>query len=314
MPSVNRPARLPALAQELDAQPFRLRFRQDVAADCHLPSASDIDRLLTVYRHLMFPSIFAPEPALTARTNWITESALEEFQQQLLCLINWTLDGFTDPARRPPSLSTTDMANSVLNCLPDISSLLATDVQAAVEGDPACQNTNEVVICYPGFHALMIHRLAHEVWNAGAALLARMISEWSHSLYGIDIHPQAKLGSHLFIDHGTGVVIGQTCQVGNHVKIYQGVTLGALSFPKDDRGEFLRDVKRHPTIEDHVVIYANSTVLGGSTTVGHHSVVGSSVWLTESIAPYTTIIMEKPRHRLRSQQPTPFDVAIDYQI
>lgn len=307
-------ARLPEIARELDGQSFRLRFRREIAADCHLPSTSDIDRLLTVYRHLMFPSIFASEPNLATRTNWITETTLEEFQQQLLCLINWTIAGFTDRSAPAAPATTEKIASTVLSRLPVISSLLATDVQAAVDGDPACQNTDEVVICYPGFHALMIHRLAHEVWNSGATLLARMISEWSHSLYGIDIHPQATLGSHLFIDHGTGVVIGQTCLVGNHVKIYQGVTLGALSFPKDERGQYLRDVKRHPTIEDYVVIYANSTVLGGETTVGHHSVVGSSVWLTESIAPQTTIVMEKPRLRFRSQQPTPFDVTSDYQI
>lgn len=314
MQPATTPTRLSQIARDLDQQAFRLRFRREIAADCHLPSASDIDRLLTVYRHLMFPSIFAAEPTLATRTNWITEATLEELQQQLLCLMNWTIGGFADSSR-PGELATAgEMTDAVLTQLPKISLLLATDVQAAVDGDPACQNTNEVVICYPGFHAIMIHRLAHEVWNAGATLLARMISEWSHSLYGIDIHPQATLGSHLFIDHGTGVVIGQTCEVGNHVKIYQGVTLGALSFPKNAQGEFLREVKRHPTIEDHVVIYANSTVLGGSTVVGHHSVVGSSVWLTESIAPYTTIVMEKPRLRLRSQLPTPFDVSNDYQI
>lgn len=314
MQPANAPPRLSQIARELDEQPFRLRFRREIAADCQLPSASDIDRLLAVYRHLMFPSIFAPEPSLTTRTNWITESSLEELQRQLLCLMNWTVGGFMEPDSGSPPRSSAAMTETVLTRLPAVSSLLATDVQAAVDGDPACQNTNEVVICYPGFHAVMIHRLAHEVWNSGATLLARMISEWSHSLYGIDIHPQAVLGSHLFIDHGTGVVIGQTSQVGNHVKIYQGVTLGALSFPKNERGEFLREVKRHPTIEDHVVIYANSTVLGGTTVVGHHSVVGSSVWLTESIAPYTTIVMEKPRLRLRSQQPTPFDQSSDYQI
>lgn len=314
MQPASRPTHLSQIARDLDQQDFRLRFRREIAADCQLPSASDIDRLLTVYRHLMFPSIFAPEPTLATRTNWITEATLEELQQQLLCLMNWTIGGFGESSRVGFPATAAEMTDAVLARLPEISRLLATDVQAAVDGDPACQNTNEVVICYPGFHAIMIHRLAHEVWNSGASLLARMISEWSHSLYGIDIHPQARLGSHLFIDHGTGVVIGQTCQVGNHVKIYQGVTLGALSFPKNEQGEFLREVKRHPTIEDYVVIYANSTVLGGATVVGHHSVVGSSVWLTESIAPYTTIVMEKPRLRLRSQLPTPFDVSNDYQI
>ena len=126
-----------------------------------------------------------------------------------------------------------------------------------------------------------------------------MMTEWAHKETGIDIHPGARIGSHFFIDHGTGVVIGETCQIGDHVKLYQGVTLGALSFPKDSAGQLIRGKKRHPTIEDRVVIYANATILGGKTVIGHDSVIGSSVWLTESVAPHTTVTMEKPRLRIR---------------
>ena len=127
------------------------------------------------------------------------------------------------------------------------------------------------------------------------------MTEWAHGETGVDIHPGATIGDHFFIDHGTGVVIGETCKIGQHVKIYQGVTLGALSFPQNDAGQLIRNSKRHPTIEDRVVIYANATVLGGDTTIGHDSVIGSSVWLTYSVEPQTTVIMEKPNLRLRNQ-------------
>ena len=198
--------------------------------------------------------------------------------------------------------------------LPAIRSSLATDVGAAFDGDPACNNLFEVVLCYPGLMAITVHRLAHQLHKLSIPFLPRMMAEWTHGETGIDIHPGAQIGNHFFIDHGTGVVIGETCVIGQHVKIYQGVTLGALSFPKDDQGQLIRTQKRHPTIEDRVVIYANSTVLGGSTVVGHDSVVGSSVWLTNSVDPFTTVVMEKPKLRMRSDNPSEFDNPLDYQI
>jgi serine O-acetyltransferase len=141
-----------------------------------------------------------------------------------------------------------------------------------------------------------------------------MMTEWAHRQTGIDIHPGAMIGHHFFIDHGTGVVIGETCEIGERVKLYQGVTLGALSFDTDVHGEIIRGLKRHPTIEDRVVIYANATVLGGKTVVGHDSVIGSSVWLTRSVEPHTTVLLEKPRLRMRAEQPEELDPAANYQI
>ena len=140
------------------------------------------------------------------------------------------------------------------------------------------------------------------------------MAEWVHGETGVDIHPGAKIGDHFFIDHGTGVVIGETCIIGEHVKIYQGVTLGALSFPQDEMGQLVRDSKRHPTIEDNVVVYANATVLGGTTVVGHDSVIGSNVWLTNSVDPSTTVIMEKPKLRMRNQVQSEFEPPHDFQI
>ena len=204
-----------------------------------------------------------------------------------------------------------------LNKIPDIRKALALDVQAAFDGDPAVQNVDEVIFCYPGLEAVTIYRLAHELYHLEIPFIPRMLSEWAHSHTGIDIHPGATIGSHFFIDHGTGVVIGQTCDIGKHVKIYQGVTLGALSFQIDDEGQLLRGdaVKRHPTIEDRVVIYASATVLGGLTVIGHDSVVGSSVWLTKSVEPHTIVRIEKPKLNMRSD-PAVDDMAAEanYQI
>ncbi len=191
------------------------------------------------------------------------------------------------------------MAIELLKRLPKLRRVLATDVQAAFDGDPACQTTDEVVFCYPGFEAITVYRIAHELTDLDVPFIPRMMTEWAHKETGIDIHPGAQIGDYFFIDHGTGVVIGETCEIGEHVKLYQGVTLGALSFPTDADGLLIRGKKRHPTIEDHVVVYANATILGGKTVIGKGSVIGSSVWLTKSIAPQTTVTLEKPQLRVR---------------
>ncbi len=198
--------------------------------------------------------------------------------------------------------------------LPRIRSILATDVEAAYEGDPAVSSRDEVVFCYPGLEAVTVYRLAHELLRLGVPFIPRMMTEWAHRNTGIDIHPGATIGPYFFIDHGTGVVIGETCEIGSHVKLYQGVTLGALSFPTDASGQLIRGQKRHPTIEDRVVIYANATVLGGKTVVGHDSVIGSSVWLTSSVAPHTTVLLEKPKLRLRGGVPDEMKPEANYQI
>jgi serine O-acetyltransferase len=192
------------------------------------------------------------------------------------------------------------IAIAFLERIPDVRRLLATDVQAAYDGDPACKNLDEVILCYPGLEAVTVYRLAHELHQFGVPFIPRMMTEWAHKETGIDIHPGARIGPHFFIDHGTGVVVGETSDIGSHVKLYQGVTLGALSFPTDANGNLIRNMKRHPTIEDRVVVYANATILGGQTVIGHDSVVGSSVWLTHSVAPFTTVTIETPSLRVRS--------------
>lgn len=204
----------------------------------------------------------------------------------------------------------------LLEKIPELRTVLADDVRAAFDGDPAAKTLGEIIFCYPGLAAISVYRIAHELLKLGVPLIPRMMTEYAHSKTGIDIHPGATIGARFFIDHGTGVVIGETTEIGDKVKIYQGVTLGALSFPKDENGEIVRDVKRHPTIEHDVVIYANATILGGDTTIGHHSVVGSSAWITRTVEPYTTVTIENPRLRYRgpgaaSSEP---HFAHDYQI
>jgi serine O-acetyltransferase len=207
------------------------------------------------------------------------------------------------------------MAIDFLGKIPDLRKILATDVQAAYDGDPACKNLDEVIFCYPGLEAITVFRLAHEMHKLGVPFIPRMMTEWAHKETGIDIHPGATIGDHFFIDHGTGVVIGETCHIGNHVKLYQGVTLGALSFPMDADGNLIREVKRHPTIEDRVVVYANATILGGRTVIGHDSVIGSSVWITSSVKPKTTVTMETPKLRMKADEvPDEMRAEINYQI
>ncbi|WP_437203773.1 serine O-acetyltransferase EpsC [Planctomicrobium sp. SH664] len=202
-----------------------------------------------------------------------------------------------------------------LESIPEMRTLLTTDVKAAYDGDPAASGLDEIIFCYPGLAAVTVHRIAHQLYLQKIPLIPRMISEYSHSLTGIDIHPGAQIGSHFFIDHGTGVVIGETCVIGKHVKVYQGVTLGALSFVKDSNGNLVRGTRRHPTIEDGVVVYANATILGGSTTIGANSVIGASVWLTKSVPPNTIVTIETPSLRLRDTSGAkPESHEIEYHI
>lgn len=161
---------------------------------------------------------------------------------------------------------------------------LNTDITAALLGDPAAKSEYEIIRAYPGFFAICFYRIAHLLLQLGISLLPRILTEYAHSRTGIDIHPGAQIGDYFFIDHGTGTVIGETCQIGNHVKLYQGVTLGALSVDKS-----MASTKRHPTVEDHVVIYSGATILGGETVVGHHSIIGGNVWLTKSVPPGSTV-------------------------
>jgi serine O-acetyltransferase len=177
--------------------------------------------------------------------------------------------------------------------LPRIRITLGSDVRAAYEGDPAAKSYDEIIFSYPGLFAITVYRIAHQLHRQGVSLIPRIMTEYAHSATGIDIHPGATIGDSFFIDHGTGIVIGETTEIGSHVRIYQGVTLGALSLPRD-AGEKLRNKKRHPTIQEDVIIYSGATILGGETVIGARSVIGGNVWLTESIPPDTKVFLKTP--------------------
>lgn len=184
--------------------------------------------------------------------------------------------------------------------LPGIARLLNTDIEAAYCGDPAARSHEEILLAYPGFEAISIYRIAHTFYQLDIPLLPRMMTEQAHSKTGIDIHPGATIGEHFFIDHGTGVVIGETCTIGKHVKIYQGVTLGARSFELDENGHPVKGVKRHPDIRDNVIIYSGATILGGDTVIGAGCVIGGNVWLTHSVEACTTVYNASPSPTLIS--------------
>ena len=186
--------------------------------------------------------------------------------------------------------------------IPEVRRLIDTDVQAAYEGDPAATSPMEVVMAYPGLYAVTVHRLAHELYKLRVPIIPRIMSEHAHSKTGIDIHPGATIGERFFIDHGTGVVVGETTVIGKNVKLYQGVTLGALSFPKDEKtGMLMKGHKRHPNVEDNVVIYAGATILGGDTTIGHDSEIGGNVWLMDSIPPFSRVYNQTPFPRVKTK-------------
>jgi serine O-acetyltransferase len=205
----------------------------------------------------------------------------------------------------PDGVTREGVTARLLERLPGIRTLLSEDVEAAFEGDPAAKSFAEIVVAYPSIRAIAIYRIAHELHVLGLPILPRMMTEYAHDRTGIDIHPGATIGRRFFIDHGTGVVIGETTEIGDNVRLYQGVTLGAKS-PR--RGESLRGIKRHPTIENDVTIYAGATILGGETVIGEGTVIGGNVWLIESVAPYSKVIAEPPTHLVRQRRQREDDI------
>jgi serine O-acetyltransferase len=200
----------------------------------------------------------------------------------------------------------------LLKKLKGLRKILAEDVRAAYQGDPAAKSFDEIIFSYPSIMAITTYRLAHELHVQDVPLIPRMMTEYAHSVTGIDIHPGAVIGRHFFIDHGTGVVIGETGIIGEYVRIYQGVTLGALSLPMEEKGDTLRKMKRHPTIEDHVTIYAGATILGGETVVGAGSTIGGNVWLTRSVPPGVTVMIEAPKLKYKEEKKEPSNKSDDH--
>jgi serine O-acetyltransferase len=266
--------------------------------------------LLGYLRDLLFPGYFCDEILTEATLNDHTSSLVKSTRQTLESLVAEALIYRTrlddsDPMHHdgnPDASVSLSITDQFFEQVPEIRRLLATDVQAAFDGDPAARNIDETVFTYPGVLAIMTYRVANVLYRLNVPLLPRLMSEHIHQETGIDIHPGATIGESFFIDHGTGVVIGQTTIIGDRVKLYQGVTLGAMSFPRDQEGRLIRNTKRHPTIEDDVTLYANATILGGNTIVGAGSIVGGSVFLTKSVPPGHYVTLKNQDLRFRSAE------------
>lgn len=238
------------------------------------PSRKEIIAIIKDIQYLMFPAYFNREGLDAIPKTELLSSLYERIVTQIRLSF-----GFCGKSGDSEAL-----AKVIVEKLPDIKGMLKKDVIALYEGDPAATCTNEIMLTYPGFYAISIYRIAHEFYILGIPYIARLMTEYSHEKTGIDIHAGAKIGEYFFIDHGTGIVIGETTTIGNRVKIYQGVTLGAKSFELDSDGNPIKGTKRHPDIGDNVVIYANATILGGNTKIGDGCIIGGNVWLTRSVA------------------------------
>ena len=312
---------LPTLTQEV-VQTYHDIGTINHLGHCPLPSHEVIVSVVGDLKEIIYPGYGRRESLHWGNISYHVGNLIDGLHDKLTQQIARALvheervHGSSDPCDEETDFEAKGQAIAIefLNRIPKLRRSLSYDVQAAYDGDPACRNLDEVIFCYPGLEAITVFRLAHELCLLDVPFIPRMMAEWAHQQTGIDIHPGARIGKYFFIDHGTGVVIGETCEIGDHVKVYQGVTLGALSFDTDEHGNLVRGMKRHPTIEDRVVIYANATVLGGKAVVGHDSVIGSSVWLTTSVEPRTTVLLEKPRLRMRSERTDELDPAMNYQI
>lgn len=295
----------------------------------YLPSRNEIVELVQNLLELVYPGFIGRQHLTHHNVAFHVGDLLPRISESLyrqiylcLCYMDETLHP-DDRHEQPCDVQARRITIDFLEDIPIIRQKLSGDVQAAYDGDPAALNLDEVILAYPGLLAISVHRLAHKLYELQVPLMSRIMSEWAHLQTGIDIHPGAKIGKNFFIDHGTGVVIGETTEIGDHVKVYQGVTMGALSFPKDERGRVIRGTKRHPTIRDHVTLYANAIVLGGETVIGENSVIGGSVFVTSSVPSDSVVTFKPPELRVKSKpddkqmkpvKETPAESMPDYMI
>lgn len=263
-----------------------------------LPSKDDVCRILDILLEILYPGYFGEQDLTDSNVAYVVGHKVSQLYDLLTQQIYRAIK---HECRRLGSVCThcrlrsEDVAIEFLRALPDLRELLAEGVQAAYDGDPAAKSTGETIFSYPGILAVTVYRLAHELLARDVPLLPRIMTEYAHASTGVDIHPGATIGRRFFIDHGTGVVIGETTEIADDCKLYQGVTLGAFSFPKDACGKLIRGIKRHPTLEERVTVYSGATILGGDTVIGHDSIISGNVWLTESVPPHTTVLFQQPK-------------------
>lgn len=241
-----------------------------------IPSRKEVIQIIKRFQELMFSDYFSVEGNEGKQRLTLLDEAFIILKRQISAAYAFS-SGFC-------TVNTEDLAHEVLAELPSIKGMLIKDIQALYEGDPAARSAEEVILSYPGFYAISIYRIAHVFYSKGIPYIGRLMTEFAHEKTGIDIHAGATIGEYFFVDHGTGIVIGETTTIGNHVKIYQGVTLGAKSFELDSDGNPVKGIKRHPDIGDNCVIYANATILGGNTRIGNGCIIGANVWITSSVA------------------------------
>jgi serine O-acetyltransferase len=270
------------------------------------PSRSAIVDVLDLIRQLVLPGYFGQKKLTRQNIRYHVGNLLVNLGEKLadqiyhcMCMAQ-ACGGCTHGEQCRKQAQT--MAGKFLQRVPKIRDALALDAQAAYDGDPAAKSTDEVIYCYPGFYAVTVYRVAHELLRLGVPLMPRIMTEHAHSLTGTDIHPGATIGKSFFIDHATGVVIGETTTIGNNVKIYQGVTLGALSFPKDERGRVIKGHKRHPTLKDNVTVYANATILGGDTVIARGVTVGGNTFVTHSVNAESLVAVEAPKLNIKRKR------------
>ncbi len=261
-----------------------------------IPSHESIIQLIHQARRILYPGYFTQTILSPSNLEYYlgqeTTDFFESLSKQIILAIQHDCFRLSQSCSQCSDRGH-ELALKFVRKLPEIEEILASDIRAAMEGDPAAKGYDEIIFSYPGLLAITIYRIAHELHKLHVPIIPRIMTEHAHSLTGIDIHPGAKIGEHFFIDHGTGVVVGETTEIGDRVRLYQGVTLGALSLPRD-AGDRYRNQKRHPTIEDDVIIYANTTILGGETVIGAKSVIGGNIWLTESVPSATKVVLKRP--------------------
>jgi serine O-acetyltransferase len=266
----------------------------------NLPDRGAVQTITDDLLRLVFPGFYETVGVHAAALRYHVGASVSSLAERLQTEIRRSLS--ISPEASEAAGDPDRLICEFLKAIPGIREKVQLDVHAAYEGDPAATSREEVILSYPGLEAITVQRLAHFLYQRGVPIMPRMMTEIAHARTGIDIHPGASIGDFFFIDHGTGVVIGETTTIGNRVKLYQGVTLGAKSFKKDEQGRIVKGGKRHPSLEDDVTVYAGATILGGDTVIGQGSVIGGNVWLIESVAPYTLVSYENGETRLKSMR------------
>jgi serine O-acetyltransferase len=286
-----------AIEELSESESYKGLFHQNTDGN-PLPSAKVLQDSVELLRAILFPGYYGNSSVnsrtMTYHIGVNVEHLFDLLSEQILAGLCFGNDDECSCCTEGQRKEAASLAAEFISRLPHMRRILATDVEAAYNGDPAAKSFGEVISCYPAIRAISNYRIAHELMELGVPLIPRIITEMAHSETGIDIHPGAVIGSYFTIDHGTGVVIGETCIIGNHVKLYQGVTLGAKSFPLDENGRPIKGIPRHPILEDNVIVYSNATILG-RITIGHEATVGGNIWITEDVPARTRIVQTKAK-------------------